>query len=392
MAKWAEARPLCVDAVTAALVGLPLFAWSVIVLVPAGARFALSGALLTHVALAFRRRAPLPSFVAVSAGCAAMLAGALVGTDNLLLPPSMLLFPWALYALCAHGLPRDPACGLVVAVLGAAGIALAFWRRPGDAAGLHPVFVFVFVLAVTTMAWSLGLWRRTQRAYLLSLEDRARRAEAAKEERARRAVADERARIAREIHDVVSHSLSVVISQAQGGAYAVRADPGRASTILATIADAGRHALTDMRGLLGVLRPDTPLEADPQPTLADLPSLLDRTRAAGLAVTLHRSGNSNSLSPAAELAVYRLIQESLTNTLKHAGSGRTATVRLCWEEDALTVEVGDDGPGRVNDEPSGLGLIGMRERFQAFGGTVAFETAAAGGLLVTAHLPYRGRA
>ncbi|MEV2272372.1 sensor histidine kinase [Nonomuraea africana] len=384
------ARPTVADAALAGLVGLPLLGWTWFVLGtgPGPAPLVSAGALLATAAMAFRRTAPLWSFAAVSAGCAAMLAGA-----DLLLPPSMLIFPWSLYSLCANGPRAASAAGAGVAVLGSAAAGARFWLEPRQAAGLPPSFVFLFLLAVGTVAWSLGLWRRTQRAYLAALEERARRAEADREERALRAVAEERARIAREIHDVVSHSLSVVISQAQGGVYAVRADPGRAAGILTTIADAGRHALADMRGLLGVLRADTPLEqgpADAQPTLAELPQLLEGARAAGLRVTFLRDGTERRLSPAAELAVYRLVQESLTNTLKHAGQGHAAVVRLTWEAAELAVRVEDDGqgPSREHAEGFGHGLLGMRERFVAFGGTVTAGPAASGGFQVAARLPY----
>ncbi|MFF5204535.1 sensor histidine kinase [Streptosporangium sp. NPDC000396] len=381
---WGQRHQSLLDAVLAVLVGLPLLLWSGFVL--SAVSPALAGALLAHVAMGLRRRAPLWSFAAVSAGCAAMLTA-----GGMLLPPSLVIFPWSLYSVCAHGRRGASAWGLAVAVLGSAAIGVKFWLNPQEAAGLLPSFVALFLLAVCLVAWSLGVWRRTQRAYLASVEDRARRAEAEREERARRAVSDERARIAREIHDVVSHSLSVVISQAQGGTYAVRSDPARAHDILTTIAEAGRHALTDMRSLLGVLRAETPLEPDSygaQPTLGELPRLIDGTRAAGLEVTWQQEGVERRLSPAAELAVYRMVQESLTNTLKHAGAGRRAHVRLSWGEDELAVDVRDDGSGRdAAGAGGGHGLVGMRERFLAFGGT-ATAGPATGGFLVSARLPY----
>ncbi|GAA2664474.1 MULTISPECIES: sensor histidine kinase [Nonomuraea] len=383
-------RPAAADAALAALVGLPLMSWTWLVLGagPAPEPLVVAGALLATAAMAFRRTTPRCSFALVSAGCAAMLAA-----TDLLLPPPMLIFPWSLYSLCANGPRAASAAGAATAVLGSAAVGARFWLEPRQAAGLPPSFVFLFLLAVSMVAWSLGLWRRTQRAYLASLEERARRAEADREERALRAVTEERARIAREIHDVVSHSLSVVISQAQGGTYAVRADPGRAAGILTTIADTGRHALADMRGLLGVLRADAPLElepADAQPTLAELPQLLQGARAAGLEVTFLCEGAERRLSPAAELAVYRLVQESLTNTLKHAGHGHEAMVRLDWEAAELMVRVEDDGPGlpREHGTVGGHGLVGMRERFVAFGGAVSAAPSASGGFHVVARLPY----
>ncbi len=206
-----------------------------------------------------------------------------------------------------------------------------------------------FLLAVVVASWSLGVFRTVRSVYLGALEERARLAEAEREERARRAARDERARIAREMHDVVAHSLSVIVSQAQGGAYVAGAQPERAAKALETIAETGREALADMRGLLGVLRADPdaaePAPADPQPGLADVPELVARVRAAGLLVALTEAGTPRRLGAAAGLAAYRLVQESLTNTLKHAGAAARAEVRLCWTEEELVVEVIDDGRG-----------------------------------------------
>ncbi|MFE3453423.1 sensor histidine kinase [Nonomuraea sp. NPDC059194] len=397
LVRWGQGHRALLDVALAALFGLPLLVWTGFVL--GAVSPALVGALMAHVAMGLRRGAPWWSFAAVSAGCAVMLTVGGVA----LLPPSMIVFPWSLYSVCAHGRREAAAWALAVAVLGSAVIGVKFWLNPHQSAGLPPGFVALFLLAVCLAAWSLGVWRRTQRVYLASVEERARRAEADREERARRAVSAERARIAREIHDVVSHSLSVVISQAQGGTYAVRSDPGRAHEILSTIAEAGRHALTDMRSLLGVLRAETPLEPDShgsQPTLDELPRLIDGTRAAGLEVTMEQEGVERRLSPAAELAVYRMVQESLTNTLKHAGAGHRARVLLRWGETELTVDVRDSpshdgsghaGPGHGHDAggtEAGHGLVGMRERFLAFGGAATAGPTTGGGFLVSARLPY----
>jgi signal transduction histidine kinase len=199
----------------------------------------------------------------------------------------------------------------------------------------------------------------------------------------------ERARIARELHDVVAHHVSVMVVQADGAGYALQTDPDRAEAALQAIANTGRQALTEMRRLLGVLR-----SADEQATLAPVPGidelreLLDQARTAGLEVSYTMTGTPRELSEGVELAAYRVVQESLTNTRKHAGLAATAAVTLRYEADGLTVEVTDDGLGVVNSEDSGgHGLAGMRERIAMYGGTVTAGPLPGGGFGVTARLP-----
>jgi signal transduction histidine kinase len=205
-------------------------------------------------------------------------------------------------------------------------------------------------------------------------------------------VLEERARIAREMHDIVAHSLAVIVRQAEGGAFVAERDPRGAGRALRTIADTGRSALSDMRGLLGVLRePQADLEAHvdavemvaaPQPTLADLPRLVAGVQDGGVVVSLTESGARFAVGPATELAVYRLAQEGLTNAVKHAGLRAQVGVALCWAPDGLTVEVIDDGGGPATGQPglhdppashpvpgAGAGLQGLRERIVAVGGT-----------------------
>jgi signal transduction histidine kinase len=310
--------------------------------------------------------------------------------------PSLIVFPFSMYAACAYGRRSAPALGLVVCLVGAGVITaeLAINAQPGQ--GRAPVVaIYGTSLAVAIVGWSLGLFRRVQLAYIAALEERAARAEADREERARAAVREERTRIAHEMHDVVAHSLAVIVSQAQGGRYVARSDPERAGAVLATIAETGRQALADMRGLLDVLRPDAPATGDersswtPQPTLAELPELLERVRDAGLPVMFRESGAARPLGPAAELAIYRLVQEALTNVLKHAGSGAEATVRLDWGEQGLTVDVRDTGNGGVPSAGDGHGLIGMRERLASVGGSVTAGPLPEGGFKVEARLPWR---
>jgi len=210
------------------------------------------------------------------------------------------------------------------------------------------------------------------------------------------AASDERARIAREMHDVVAHTLSVVVAQADGGRFAAKKDPAAARRALETIAEVSRAALTEMRGLLGILR-DTDTDADlgPQPTLDDIPSLVASVRAGGLDVSYVTTGTPRPLPIGAGLAVYRIVQEALTNVLKHAGPKVTAYAQLRWLADALEVTVSDDGRGAaarsVAAGAGGTGIEGMRERATIFGGTLTAGPRRGGGFVVRARLPLTPR-
>ncbi|MGI5201371.1 sensor histidine kinase [Spirillospora sp. CA-108201] len=253
--------------------------------------------------------------------------------------------------------------------------------------GPDPWTVLALLLAIAAATWSVGMVRRTQ---LASARAAAAQAAALAAERARH---EERTRIAREMHDVIAHSLAVIVSQAKAGRYA----PGHAAGALAVIEDAGRAALTDVRGLLGVLRPGGPQIGDgtqagdgPQPALRDLPALLDRVRSAGLDVHRTDRGAPRPLSPAAELAAYRLVQEGLTNTVKHAGVRAKAGIALVWGADALTITIRDNGPGPAQGGAGGtpgLGPAGMHERLGALGGAVTSGADETGGYVVQGRLP-----
>lgn len=213
---------------------------------------------------------------------------------------------------------------------------------------------------------AFGRFRRVRAAYVEALEERARRAEQDRIERAEQAAAAERARIAGEVHDVVSHSLAVIVRQAEGGRYVAAARPEVAAETLGTVATTGREALADMRRLLGVLRDGAALdEAGPQLTLADLPALLDRVRGSGLPVELTSTGAPAPLERSTELAAYRVVQEALTNVVRHAGSGATAP------------------PG------TGQGLVRMQERATVAGGWFHAGPHPNGGFRVSVRLPAR---
>lgn len=224
--------------------------------------------------------------------------------------------------------------------------------------------------------------------------------EAERKRQAELAAASERNRIAREMHDIIAHSLSVIIAQADGGRYVARADPAAGERALTTIAEVGRASLADVRRLLGILR--EPSEAGesgtlrvPQPIETDLDELIAGVRAAGLTVSLVRMGEARPLPPGAGLSVYRVVQEALTNAMKHAGPGARVTVMVQWLHGALAVEVSDDGRGAAApNDGSGQGLVGMRERAAVFGGTVSAGPRPGGGFQVKMWLPLpeeRGR-
>ncbi|WFF05460.1 histidine kinase [Micromonospora sp. WMMD1076] len=285
--------------------------------------------------------------------------------------------------------------GIVAGIVAAIGGVLAALQTPGA----WPWWTGAFFYALVTGAvWLAGLNVRTRRLYVLSLEERAATLEREREAEARAAVAEERTRIARELHDVVAHSMAVMIVQADGVRFTLDRDPVTAREAAKVVADTGRQALEEMRRLVGVLReptpaPPVPAAAEPahrRPALVELPALLDRFRAAGLLITCGGAGSPRALPPGLELTVYRVVQESLTNALKHAGVGASVELTLDWDAAAVVVRAVDDGGGRpvVRPAPSGgHGLVGMRERVGVYDGSLAAGPTLAGGWRVQARLP-----
>ncbi|MEV4161729.1 sensor histidine kinase [Nonomuraea dietziae] len=241
----------------------------------------------------------------------------------------------------------------------------------------------VFVVTI----WLTGLYANTRHRYLEGLEERAERAERERDHQARMAAAAERARIARELHDVVAHNVSVIIVQADGAGYAIDSDPEQARKAVQAISRTGREALAEMRRMVGVLREDGPGAADytPQPGLAQLGELV---HGSGLPVDLRVTGVPQELPEGEQLAVYRLVQEALTNTLKHGGPGARALVEMEYGVHELVVRVTDDGRGAAAPRsPDGHGLLGMRERVSMYGGAVQAAPRPGGGFEVLARLP-----
>ncbi|RCV52440.1 two-component sensor histidine kinase [Marinitenerispora sediminis] len=251
----------------------------------------------------------------------------------------------------------------------------------------------VFYLSWIAGAWWLGRLGRLRAAHLTELQARATRLEHARDAHARAVLAEERSRIARELHDVVAHHVSVMTVQATAGRRVIARSPDRARQALEDIEETGRQALSEMRRIVGVLRTSASADADrgPQPGLADIPDLLAQVRETGLAVALRTEGVARALPPGLELTLYRVVQESLTNVLKHAGPDAAAEVALRFEPGAVSVRVEDDGAGppggaRGGDEP-GHGLLGMRERVSLFGGDLEAGPRPGGGFSVRARVP-----
>ena len=337
--------------------------------------------LLLGVPLVLRRRAPLLMWLAIWAAVALLS----VLADNLLrgLAWSFVLFA-AAYSLGAHASPRRAAAGLVltapiVAVLSHRGdLSLAFSQ--GEHGGKTAV---VLALLQLLAFWLAGVFVQTRRraTALAARSDALRR-------QAERATADERARIARELHDIVAHHLSVIVLQAAG----IRASGRPAGPSLEKIENSARQALAETRCLLGVLRdPDEEITLAPQPGICELDALADSVRAVGLPVNLVISGDRAELPAAVDVSVYRIVQEALTNVLKHAGPARAEVTVGCAEE-AVTIEVTDNGTGEPGDPASafGHGLAGMRERATVFGGELAAGPRPGGGFAVRARLPLGG--
>jgi signal transduction histidine kinase len=247
----------------------------------------------------------------------------------------------------------------------------------------------VFTPLIFVVGWVAGFALRERNLQTENAEERALRAEQERESAARVAVAEERARMARELHDVVAHAVSVMVLQV--GAVRHRMPAGSEEEALRDVERAGRTALTEMRRMLGALRQgDDGLELTPGPGLDDLETLAKDVRAAGLDVRLHREGEPVELPRSLDLSAYRIVQEGLTNALKHSG-GRRADVTVEYAPDQVRLEVRDDGPGGfAQGDGLGHGLIGIGERVKAYGGEMSAFTSAQGGFVLRASLPLEG--
>jgi len=362
-------HPLATDALVAAV----LLALSTVWL--AGSGFASLRAVLVQTvliaAIAARRIWPSAVFLLTSALAFGqwLLGFPLMGDAALLV---------ALYTVAAHQSRIRAVLAAGLLEVGAV-LAAVKWEPAGT-----PERSLLFLTATVIAALFAGLTAASGSRYLAWMDERARRLEVERDQQAEIAAAAERTRIARELHDIVSHSLSVVITLADAAAIVSRADPGRGAEAMTDVSEVGRRALADMRAMLGVLRTDDPLSQPsalaPQPGVAELGALIDRVRATGLAVDLVVEGTAFPLGGAAELTVYRIVQEALTNTLRHAGASH-AQVTIGYDDPEVRVRVADDGTATAPQsqgasqpqgpsQPQGHGLDGMRERVALHGGTL----------------------
>jgi signal transduction histidine kinase len=257
----------------------------------------------------------------------------------------------------------------------------ALWAN----AGWTHVYNIVGPLLGFAVAWLIGDSLGTRRRYVATLEERAERLEREREAEAARAVAEEQARIARELHDVIAHTLSVIVVQAAAARDVFATRPERAREALEAIERSGRGALDELRRLLGSVRGE-PASFAPPPRLADLDRLIDELGESGLPVRITIEGAPAALPEAVDLSAYRVVQEALTNTLKHAQATR-AEVALRWYEEMLELEIRDDGVGSDSSNGTGHGIVGMRERLALLGGTLAAGPATGGGFTVLARFP-----
>jgi signal transduction histidine kinase len=337
----------------------------------------LSVALTVMVAVPyyFRRRAPLPVLL-VSEICVIVLTVREYQTGA---APSVLLV--GVYTVAAWSPRRERVIGAIALVAGLAFVAIV--GIPG-AGGADTIFNFVLFAA----AYLFGSTVRNRRLYTQQLEERAKAAEDERDEEARRAVAEERLRIAQELHDVVAHSMGVIAVQAGVGAHVIDKDPQEAKRSLEAISQTSRSTLAEIRHMLGVLRDDAGASYTPAPGLADLDRLVRDVGSAGVEVDVQREGTRTELPPGVDFTAYRIVQEALTNVLKHAGRAR-ATVLLGYEDGALRLEVTDDGRGvNGSSDPGGHGLMGMRERVGVYGGSFEAGPRTGGGFRVAVRLPY----
>jgi signal transduction histidine kinase len=324
--------------------------------------------------LALRRRTPL-LVVAVVMG--ALVAQTLLLTGSTPSPDTELI-PWllAVYSVSAHGSGRAPILGGAISL--AAGVV---WLGPDD---------FLLPFVIFGGAWIAGRLVRNRRLHAGVLEERARVLELERDVNARVAAAEERVRLARELHDVVGHSVSVIVVQA--GAERLALGDGAPSTreALLAIEQTGRAALTEMSRLLGLLRRDDEgLALEPRPSLGDVAALAAHIRAAGVPVQVRIEGEPVVLPAGVDVSAYRIVQEALTNVVRHAGPAE-ASVVVRYELGSVEIEVSDDGRGAEAGNAPGYGLAGMRERVALHGGTLEASDGAGGGFTVRARLPLAG--
>lgn len=369
---------------------------------PAWARAVLLAALaMLHLSVVGRRQWPRVAFGAASLAMLAVVAlpdahgalgpGGRLVTVPLLVVPSCLVYAVLLTTVSARSARPEALLALGIGLLGVALAAIRVLRSGLFALSSSPwtsALVVLGLVAMVATAWLLGLLitaiaaaRASDRAHAVSM-----------------ARAAERAEIAREVHDIVAHSLAVIVRQAEAGSYVAQSDPDQAARALQVVADTGRDALHDMRGMLTTLRTTEPSTRDGTASesvagtrgLAEVDDLLAAARAGGLTVEHSRTGDTEPLAAAADLAAYRVLQESLTNAIKHAGPGSRVSITQRWLPDRLELVIHDDGTGAAAARPmagAGAGLAGLRERLLVVRGTLEAGPDQDGGFVVRAVIP-----
>jgi signal transduction histidine kinase len=350
-------------------------------------------ALAASLPLAARRARPAPAIAVVAAAVVVqvfLLEAAATGLGVVA----------ALYAVAVYGDRRVALLALLVTEAVQIGV---YVLLPQGARGGNLVFEAATSALAVGAFWALGAYVRTRRAYVAELEGRTRRLERDRERAARLVRAEERARIARELHDVVAHTVAMMLVGTRGARDALHAQPDRSEATLAQVEELGERSLAELRRMLGVLREEgEAAELRPSPRIDELDDLVDRFRRAGLPVRLEVQGEARRLPDGVELSAYRIVQEALTNALRHARP-RAVRVRLGHLPHGLEVEVADDGPPPAARAPAGAGagagagegghgIVGMRERASALGGWLRAGPVAGGGFRVAAFLPARREA
>jgi signal transduction histidine kinase len=370
----ADAR--VVDALLALMLAIALELQLVLGDEPGASAVSVLAGLALTLPLAWRRRAPLAvvlAFAGVALVQAALGGGLFDGEPPLL--AALVTGALAFYSVGAYEAERGAVAGVVIGVLGLWGTVVVSDHRD----------VMSFVFAGGLIALSPWLAGRAARARGL----RAVALEREREQDARVAASEERQQIARELHDVVAHGVVVMVIQAQGARRMLDHDPDRARDALQAIEETGKTALTEMRASLGALRLDGSADFAPQPTLHDLGALVDEMRQAGLDVDVEVNGVAPEFAEGIDRSAYRIVQEALTNTLKHAGPVR-ARVTVSYGDDDLQLVIADDGPGPPkgrDDGGPGHGLIGMRERVGLYGGELQARPENGHGFVVRARIP-----
>jgi signal transduction histidine kinase len=349
----------------------------------AGPRAAVSAAyLVTALALLWRRAHPLR--VGMIIGVVDVLQWLAFGASS----GNGTLLP-VLAALSSAGLYCDLRPGFIAVPAGALVLLVHELTNPNLPSGRAVARAAAWDLGLLGL-WLLGAYLRTRRLYVAELRERAARTEREHEERAKAAVLEERAHIARELHDAIAHGVSVMVVQAEAAEEVLGVDPAAARGALRKVQQSGRDALVEMRRLVGLLRTDDGWpELAPSPGLSGLEALIERVREAGQPVQLQLEGTPLPLAEGVDRTAYRIIQEALTNVLKHAGAAH-AFVRVAYQPNALMLEISDDGNGPTATNGAGHGLAGMRERVGLYGGEF-HASGARDGFRVRAALPLSRR-